>query len=240
MPAAGRRFQAGGATNRLRSFRPTSAPRCRGLSRQAITPAASRSPPGAGHRRHHRHARRRPGREARGHRSRGRRIVAYDRATEDRSPSPQRIAQETGAIIVPSFDDVDIIEGQGTVGLESPSSSATSRLRWRCRAGAGAFRPECAWRCRLEGHPGGARRLGRHGPLAGGGEIVGIDAAPPPTRCDALQTPLVSPLTFGVLAARGARGLAVTEAEVEHAMRTCFREPAAGGGAGGVAALALC
>ena len=55
-----------------------------------------------------------------------------------------------------------------------------------------------------------------------GGSIVPVGDDAPPTRCDALQTPLVSPLTYGVLAERGARGLAVTEAEVEHAMRIAF------------------
>ncbi|HEX9931451.1 MAG TPA: pyridoxal-phosphate dependent enzyme, partial [Allosphingosinicella sp.] len=45
----------------------------------------------------------------------------------------------------------------------------------------------------------------------------------PPTRCDALQTKRVSPLTFGALAARGARGVSVTEAEVERAMAFAMR-----------------
>ena len=46
---------------------------------------------------------------------------------------------------------------------------------------------------------------------------VGPDA--PPTLCDALQTAKVSPITFGILKARGARGLAVTEDEVATAVR---------------------
>ena len=49
-----------------------------------------------------------------------------------------------------------------------------------------------------------ARGLGRHGPLARrAGEIVPVEEPAPPTRCDALQTKRVSPLTFGAL--RGGR-----------------------------------
>ncbi len=43
------------------------------------------------------------------------------------------------------------------------------------------------------------------------GRIVPVAEPAPPTRCDALQTKLVSPLTFGALRDAGARGLAVSE-----------------------------
>src|SRR3546814_11430144 len=46
------------------------------------------------------------------------------------------------------------------------------------------------------------------------GERVPVPDDAPPTRCDALQTKLVSPLTFDVLRAAGARGAAATEAEI--------------------------
>ncbi len=50
------------------------------------------------------------------------------------------------------------------------------------------------------------------------GRPVPVEEPAPPTRCDALQTKLVSPLTFGVLNAQGARGVSVSEAEIEQAM----------------------
>ena len=56
------------------------------------------------------------------------------------------------------------------------------------------------------------------------GEIVPVEEPAPPTACDALQTKLVSPLTFAALSAAGARGVAVSEAEVEAAMRFAFEE----------------
>jgi len=42
---------------------------------------------------------------------------------------------------------------------------------------------------------------------------------PPSTACDALQTPLVSQLTFDVLSRRGVQGVAVSEAEIRTAQR---------------------
>jgi threonine dehydratase len=55
------------------------------------------------------------------------------------------------------------------------------------------------------------------------GRIVPVAEPAPPTRCDALQTKLVSPLTFGALRDAGARGLAVGEEEVAAAMVFAFR-----------------
>jgi threonine dehydratase len=49
--------------------------------------------------------------------------------------------------------------------------------------------------------------------------IEPVGPNPPPTACDALQTPEVSPLTFEVLARRDATGIAVSEVEVRTAQR---------------------
>ena len=49
----------------------------------------------------------------------GAEIVLYDRFTESREAIAQRLAEERGAIVVPSYDDPFIIAGQGTVGLEA-------------------------------------------------------------------------------------------------------------------------
>ena len=48
----------------------------------------------------------------------GAEIILYDRATGSREEIGARLAAERGATLVPSFDDVDVIEGQGTVGVE--------------------------------------------------------------------------------------------------------------------------
>jgi threonine dehydratase len=51
-------------------------------------------------------------------------IVEYDRDTESREEIAARLAAEGGAVLVPSFDDPDIIAGQGTAGLEIAEQSA--------------------------------------------------------------------------------------------------------------------
>ena len=72
------------------------------------------------------------------------------------------------------------------------------------------------------------------------GEIVPVGPDAPPTLCDALQTPRVSPITFGILQSRGARGISVSETEVADAVRWAWNthqlvvEP---GGAVSIAAL---
>jgi threonine dehydratase len=55
------------------------------------------------------------------------------------------------------------------------------------------------------------------------GEILEVSADAPPTRCDALQTKRVSPLTFDALRRLGARGIAVSEDEVAAAMAFAAR-----------------
>ncbi|HEX2804508.1 MAG TPA: pyridoxal-phosphate dependent enzyme, partial [Sphingomicrobium sp.] len=51
-------------------------------------------------------------------RSHGAEIVFYDRWSESREDIARKLAEESGATVVPSFDDPAIVAGQGTVGLE--------------------------------------------------------------------------------------------------------------------------
>jgi threonine dehydratase len=53
---------------------------------------------------------------------------------------------------------------------------------------------------------------------------VPVGPNPPPTLCDAIQTLRVSPITFGILKARGARGKAVSEEETVAAVRWAWQE----------------
>ena len=48
----------------------------------------------------------------------GARVVAYDRATEDRDAVVARVVAEVGGVFVHPFNDPFVIAGQGTVGLE--------------------------------------------------------------------------------------------------------------------------
>jgi threonine dehydratase len=175
----------------------------------------------------------------------GAEIILYDRRTEDRVAISERLASERGATVVPSFDDVHIVAGQGTVGLEIlaqlAEAGAPPPARIVVNCGGGGLASGIALACpdaeivpvEPEGWDDMARSLEK-------GEILPVGPNAPPTMCDAIQTPLVSPITFGILRARGARGVAVGEEEVAAAVRWAWREhglTVEPGGAASIAAL---
>ncbi|MGH6931133.1 MAG: threonine ammonia-lyase [Dongiaceae bacterium] len=51
----------------------------------------------------------------RGH---GAEVILYDRYRQDREAVAGQIARDRGAVMVPPYDDPEIIAGQGTIGLE--------------------------------------------------------------------------------------------------------------------------
>ncbi|HEX8364926.1 MAG TPA: threonine/serine dehydratase [Allosphingosinicella sp.] len=168
-------------------------------------------------------------------------IVLYDRATESREEIGARLAAERGAVLVPSFDDVDVIEGQGSVGVEigAQVDGRPDKVVVPCGGGGLASGialalPETETEIVLA-EPEGWDDMGRS--LAAG-EILPVGPNPPPTRCDALQTLRVSPLTFDILMRRGARAVAVSEDEVEEAVAFAFRRLRLVAEPGGAAALA--
>jgi threonine dehydratase len=154
----------------------------------------------------------------------GAEIVDYDRTTESRELIARRLAEARGATLVPSFDDPWVIEGQGSAGIEAAAQmaalglSAPTHVVSPCgggglAAGLTLALPEAKVTVvEPEGWDDMRRSL-----EAGWIEPVGDN--PPPTACDSLQTTRVSPLTFEVLARRGAEGVAVSEAEVAAAQR---------------------
>ncbi|HVQ07816.1 MAG TPA: threonine/serine dehydratase [Allosphingosinicella sp.] len=157
-------------------------------------------------------------------RAAGAEIVLYDRATGSREAIGARLAAERGATLVPSFDDVDVIEGQGSVGVEIEAQLAASPPMVIVPCGGGGLSGGIALALPesqvIAVEPEGWDDMARSLAL---GHIVPVVEPAPPTRCDALQTKLVSPLTFGALAGAGARGLSVSEEEVEAAMAFAFR-----------------
>jgi threonine dehydratase len=169
----------------------------------------------------------------------GAEIHFYNRATESREEIGARLAAERGATLVPSFDDVDVIEGQGSVGVEirAQLGRAPEMLLVPCgggglSAGIALALPETRLTIvEPEGWDDMARSLEA-------GEIVPVAEPAPPTRCDALQTKRVSPLTFGALREANARGVAVSEEQVAEAMRFAFRNLRIVAEPGGAVALA--
>ncbi|HET9428998.1 MAG TPA: threonine/serine dehydratase [Allosphingosinicella sp.] len=172
-------------------------------------------------------------------RAAGAEIVLYDRDTESREEIGAGLAKARGATLVPSFDDVDVIEGQGSVGVEirdqvgrTPPMLLTPCGGGGLSAGIALALPETTVvTVEPEGWDDMARSLQA-------GAILPVEEPAPPTSCDALQTKRVSPLTLEVLSAAGARGIAVGEAEVVAAMVAAFRQLRIVAEPGGAVALA--
>jgi threonine dehydratase len=178
-----------------------------------------------------------------GTRALGAEIVFYDRANENRVAIATRIAEERGAVLVPSYDDAWIIEGQGTTGLEiaeqyhAATGGAVERIVICC--GGGGLSSGIALAVPdaeiVVVEPEGWEDMGKS---LRRGEIVPVGPNPPVTACDALQTLKTVPRTFDILKARAATGIAVSEAEVTEAMRFAFERLKIVAEPGGAVALA--
>jgi threonine dehydratase len=169
----------------------------------------------------------------------------YDRETESREEISARIAEEHGAVLVPSFDDKDIVAGQGTAGLEfarQMESEGEPLDHLICCAGGGGLitgvalamarlSPETRiWAAEPEGHDDWARSL----------DADEICSNPPGTRsiCDAILTPSPGRITFELGKRLLSGGLVVSDEEVREAMRSAFRYLKIVAEPGGAAALA--
>ncbi|NUQ17384.1 MAG: threonine/serine dehydratase [Sphingomonas sp.] len=160
-----------------------------------------------------------------GTRGEGAEIIFYDRRSESREEIAARISDETGATVVPSFDDPAIVAGQGTAGLEIMEQLGRSPKRIVVPCGGGGLASGIALAVpetemvvvEPEGWDDMARSLD-------GGEIVPVEADAPETFCDAIMTPRVSPITFGILHGRHARGVSVSDPEVEDAIRFAWEK----------------
>jgi len=147
-------------------------------------------------------------------------VRIYDRYAENREAIGAQIAQETGATIVPPYDDRDIMAGQGTLGLEIVEDAEAQGLAIDdaviCCGGGGliagastaikALSPATrVWAAEPATHDDTRRSLER-------GSRVSND---PSARsiCDAIVTPTPGELTFAVNRVRLAGGLAVTDEE---------------------------
>ena len=155
-----------------------------------------------------------------GTRAQGAEIVFYDRLSESREEIARKLADETGAPVVPSFDDPAIVAGQGTVGLEIVEQLGRAPARIVIPCGGGGLASGIALAVPdaeiAAVEPDGWDDMRKS---LQSGEIVPVGPNPPPTMCDAIQTLKVAPLTVGILQARAATAVSVSESEVAHAMR---------------------
>jgi threonine dehydratase len=166
-----------------------------------------------------------------GTRSRGATIVFYDRVHDDREAIGRRLADESGATLVPPFDHPHIVAGQGTVGLEIADDCERLRLvpdlvLAPCSGGgliAGiATSIKARWpdttviACEPEHYDDMARSL------AAGRRVGNTDA--PASICDALLANTPGALTFAINRALRTQAVAVPEHWVLTAMKAAMTD----------------
>lgn len=156
-------------------------------------------------------------------------VRLYDRATEVRETIGAEIAAATGAVIIPPYDDPDIMAGQGTVALEVAEQAherglSLDMLAVSCSGGG------LAAGCAIAMHgvspdtrvycvePAGFDDTARS--LASGQREGNAPGAK--SLCDALQVSIPGELTFPVNQALLAGAVVVTDDEVRRAMRVAY------------------
>jgi threonine dehydratase len=172
-------------------------------------------------------------------------VITYDRYTGDREAIARSIAEERGAVVVPSYDHDFIIAGQGTVGLEIARDLEAlglepDRVLVNCGGGGliagsatalkASFPDVRVHTVEPEEFDDTARSL-----ASGKRETNAADAR---SICDALQAHTPGGLTFEINRQLLAEGLAVSDPEVRDAMRFAFRHLKLVVEPGGAAALA--
>lgn len=155
-----------------------------------------------------------------GTRAEGAEITFYDRYCDSRESIAAQISAETGATVVPSFDDPYIVAGQGTVGIEILEQMPEPPMRVIVPCGGGGLAAGVTLACPDAGivvvEPEGWDDMRRS---LEQGEIVSVDSDAPVTICDALQTPRPSPITFDILRERRVTALAASDDAVRKAVR---------------------
>lgn len=172
-------------------------------------------------------------------------VRLYDRECESREEIAAEEADRRGAVLVPSFDDPDIIAGQGSAGVEfgqQMRDANTPLDHILCCAGGGGLITGLAlgyrkfdagtkvWTAEPEGHDDWRRSL----------ESCTVVRNAPGTRsiCDAILTPSPGEYTWALGRTLLAGGCAVSDDQIREAMRLAFRHLKLVVEPGGAAALA--
>jgi threonine dehydratase len=155
--------------------------------------------------------------------------ILYDRFSGDREEIARRVAAERGAELVPSYDHVDIIAGQGTVGLEimrqcSAAGVTPDQVLVPCSGGgliAGAAVAIRGIEPRTAVHSVEPESLDDTARSLRAGERLSNEASAR-SMCDALQAATPGRLTFDINRELLADGLSVSDDEAGAAMRFAF------------------
>lgn len=155
----------------------------------------------------------------------GAEVVLYDRATEDRDAIGARISAERGLTLIKPFDDVLVIAGQGTTGLEIAEQAAADGISHAdvlvcCGGGGLTAGIALALESRATGlrarpvEPAGFDDVTRS--LATGSRQRNAKASG--SICDAIVTPTPGELTLPIMQRLCGPGIVVTDAEALRAV----------------------
>ncbi len=154
----------------------------------------------------------------------GAEVIVYDRYTQDRAAIARDLVAERGAALIPPYDHLPVMAGQGTTALELIEDAGPLDALVVC-AGGGGLLSGCAVAAR---HALPGIRLFAAEPERGNdlqqslrsGRIVSIEV--PHTICDGQQTQSVGAQPFEVIQALVEDGLTATDRQVVAAMRFAF------------------
>jgi threonine dehydratase len=151
----------------------------------------------------------------------GGRIVGYDRYRESREDIANRLAERSGATLIPPYDHPDVIAGQGTAAAELLAEAGDLDSLFVCVGGGGLLAGSLlaaralAPNCRVYG---AEPATGNDGQLSlRSGSIVRIEV--PQTIADGAQTQSLGRCTFEIIRRGAADILTATDAELVDCMR---------------------
>ena len=154
----------------------------------------------------------------------GAEVILYDRYTEDRAAIANRLVAERNATLIPPFDHLPVMAGQGTVALELIEDTGSLDALIVC-AGGGGLLSGCAVAAK---HLAPGIQIFGAEPERGNdmqqslraGKIVSIDV--PRTICDGQQTQAVGHHPFEVIRTLVTDVLTVPDPVVVRAMHFAF------------------
>ena len=154
----------------------------------------------------------------------GAEVIVYDRYRQDRAAIAQQLVAERGAALIPPFDHLPVMAGQGTAALELIDDVGPLDALIVC-AGGGGFLSGCTVAAK---HLNPKVRVYGAEPERGNdmqlslraGRIVSIDV--PRTICDGQQTQAIGAHPFEVIRALVTDVLTVPDPMVVQAMRFAF------------------
>lgn len=160
----------------------------------------------------------------------GAEVILYDRYTESREEIGAQICDERDASLIPPYDDLDVISGQGTVGLEiaedlealglcadkviSPCGGG-GLISGVAKALAMASPTTDIWAAEPENFDDTILSLDRRERVS--------NAPSARTICDALASPTPGEITFAINRQYLSGGVAVSERDVADAMVEAFQ-----------------